>query len=133
MELVTANPTTLSYDGAISEGPEDAEDRRDSEISDTEGAWFRARWHFSFDTYYDPENDSFSARRVFNDDRRILGAVWPLHPHRDVEGITCVAEGLFGHVDNVGGAYGPLPRARRSACRSVQARCTQSGTLRMTS
>ena len=83
--------------------------RRDREIHDTEGGWFRARWHFSFDTYRDPENDSFGAMRVFNDDRLIPGAVWPLHPHRDVEGLTYVVEGLFGHQDNVGGAYGPLP------------------------
>jgi redox-sensitive bicupin YhaK (pirin superfamily) len=83
--------------------------RRDSEIHDTEGGWFRARWHFSFDTYRDPDNDSFGAMRVFNDDRLIPGAVWPLHPHRDVEGLTYVVEGLFGHQDNVGGAFGPLP------------------------
>ena len=83
--------------------------RRDSEIHDVEGGWFRARWHFSFDTYSDPEYDSFGAMRVFNDDRLIPGAVWPLHPHRDVEGLTYVVEGLFGHQDSVGGAFGPLP------------------------
>jgi redox-sensitive bicupin YhaK (pirin superfamily) len=83
--------------------------RRDADIFDTEGGWFRARWHFSFDSYRDPENDSFGAMRVFNDDRLIPGAVWPLHPHRDVEGLTYVVEGTFGHEDNVGGAFGPLP------------------------
>ena len=83
--------------------------RRDSEIHDEQGGWFRARWHFSFDTYRDPENDSFGAMRVFNDDRLIPGAVWPLHPHRDVEGLTYVVEGTFGHQDSVGGAFGPLP------------------------
>ena len=83
--------------------------RRDSEIHDVSGGWFRARWHFSFDTYQDPENDSFGAMRVFNDDRLVPGAVWPLHPHRDVEGLTYVVEGLFGHEDNVGGPFGPLP------------------------
>jgi quercetin 2,3-dioxygenase len=83
--------------------------RRDAEIHRTEGGWFSARWHFSFDDYQDPENDSFGAMRVFNDDRLIAGAVWPLHPHRDVEGLTYVVEGLFGHEDNVGGPPGPLP------------------------
>ena len=83
--------------------------RRDKDIYDTEGGWFRARWHFSFDEYSDPENDNFGAMRVFNDDRLIAGAIWPMHPHRDIEGITYVAEGSFGHEDNVGGAYGPLP------------------------
>lgn len=83
--------------------------RRDSEIYDTEGGWYRARWHFSFDRYRDPENDSFGAMRVFNDDRLVPGAVWPLHPHQDIEGLTYVVEGLFGHEDSVGGDYGPLP------------------------
>jgi redox-sensitive bicupin YhaK (pirin superfamily) len=83
--------------------------RRDADIHDVSGDWFRARWHFSFDDYRDPENDSFGAMRVFNDDRLIPGAIWPLHPHRDVEGLTYVVEGLFGHQDNVGGAFGPLP------------------------
>ncbi len=83
--------------------------RRDSEIHEVEGGWFHARWHFSFDTYRDPENDGFGAMRVFNDDRLIPGAVWPLHPHRDVEGLTYVVEGTFGHEDNVGGPFGPLP------------------------
>ena len=83
--------------------------RRDSEIHEVEGGWFHARWHFSFDTYSDPENDGFGAMRVFNDDRLIPGAVWPLHPHRDVEGLTYVVEGTFGHEDNVGGPFGPLP------------------------
>jgi redox-sensitive bicupin YhaK (pirin superfamily) len=82
--------------------------RRDREISDVDGEWFRARWHFSFDTYYDPEYMSFGTMRVFNDDRLIPGAIWPLHPHRDIEGLTYVVEGTFRHEDNVGGAPGPL-------------------------
>jgi redox-sensitive bicupin YhaK (pirin superfamily) len=97
--------------------------RRDSQIYDTEGGWFRARWHFSFDQYRDPENDSFGAMRVFNDDRLIPGAVWPMHPHRDVEGLTYVVEGTFGHEDNVGGAFGPLPAG------SVQRMTLGSGAL----
>jgi redox-sensitive bicupin YhaK (pirin superfamily) len=48
--------------------------RRDADIHDVEGGWFRARWHFSFDRYRDPENDGFGAMRVFNDDRLIPGA-----------------------------------------------------------
>jgi hypothetical protein len=97
--------------------------RQDKQIHDTHGEWFRARWHFSFDTYRDPENDSFGAMRVFNDDRLIPGAVWPLHPHRDVEGLTYVVEGTFRHQDNVGGAPGPLPAG------SVQRMTLGSGAL----
>jgi quercetin 2,3-dioxygenase len=83
--------------------------RRDREISDVDGGWFRARWHYSFDTYYDSEYVSFGTLRVFNDDRLVPGAIWPMHPHRDVEGLTYVVEGSFGHQDDVGGDYGPLP------------------------
>jgi redox-sensitive bicupin YhaK (pirin superfamily) len=97
--------------------------RRDAEIHDREGGWFRARWHFSFDDYRDPENDGFGAMRVFNDDRLVPGAVWPLHPHRDIEGLTYVVEGSFGHKDSVGGPFGPLPAG------SVQRMTLGSGAL----
>jgi quercetin 2,3-dioxygenase len=83
--------------------------RRDAEISDVDGGWFRARWHFSFDTYRDPDYVRFGTLRVFNDDRLVPGAIWPMHPHRDIEGLTYVVEGLFRHEDDVGGDPGPLP------------------------
>jgi redox-sensitive bicupin YhaK (pirin superfamily) len=83
--------------------------RRDHEINDVDGGWFRARWHYSFDTYVDPEYVQFGTLRVFNDDRLVPGAVWPMHPHRDIEGLTYVVEGSFRHQDDVGGAPGPLP------------------------
>ncbi len=83
--------------------------RRDAEISDVDGGWFRARWHFSFDTYHDPEYMGFGTLRVFNDDRLRPGAIWPMHPHRDIEGLTYVVEGTFRHQDDVGGPPGPLP------------------------
>jgi len=83
--------------------------RRDAEISDVDGGWFRARWHYSFDSYFDPDYVQFGTLRVFNDDRLVPGAIWPMHPHRDIEGLTYVVEGLFRHQDDVGGAPGPLP------------------------
>lgn len=83
--------------------------RRDDEIPDIDGEWFRARWHYSFDRYHDPEYMGFGTLRVFNDDRLIPGAIWPMHPHRDIEGLTYVVEGLFRHQDDVGGPPGPLP------------------------
>jgi redox-sensitive bicupin YhaK (pirin superfamily) len=83
--------------------------RTDDQINDVDGDWFRARWHYSFDSYHDPAYMSFGTMRVFNDDRLVPGAIWPMHPHRDVEGLTYVVEGLFRHQDDVGGAPGPLP------------------------
>jgi redox-sensitive bicupin YhaK (pirin superfamily) len=52
---------------------------------------------------------TFGTLRVFNDDRLVPGAIWPMHPHRDIEGLTYVVEGSFRHQDDVGGPPGPLP------------------------
>jgi hypothetical protein len=76
--------------------------RRDNEIYATDGGWFQARWHFSFDHYRDPRQMGVGALRVFNDDRLQPGAVWPMHPHRDIESCTYVVEGLFAHEDSLG-------------------------------
>ena len=76
--------------------------RRDSEIYSADGGWYQARWHFSFDQYRDPEQMGVGPLRVFNDDRLQPGAVWPLHPHRDIESCTYVAEGHFAHDDSLG-------------------------------
>ncbi len=82
--------------------------RRKDEIYHKEGGWFAANWHFSFDEYYDPQNMGFGTLRVFNDDRLVPGAVWPMHPHRDIEGLTYVVEGTFKHADSLGNG-GVLP------------------------
>jgi len=82
--------------------------RQRDEIYRKEGGWFSAAWHFSFDEYYDPDNTGFGTLRVFNDDRLTPGAVWPMHPHRDVEGLTYVVEGTFEHRDSLGNG-GILP------------------------
>jgi redox-sensitive bicupin YhaK (pirin superfamily) len=66
------------------------------------GGWFDARWHFSFDRYRDPENDGVGALRVFNDDRIMPGAEWPLHPHQDIESNTYIVSGDFLHADSLG-------------------------------
>ncbi|MDQ6714452.1 MAG: pirin family protein, partial [Candidatus Dormibacteraeota bacterium] len=76
--------------------------RRDREIHREEGGWFQARWHFSFDRYRDPRQMGVGPLRVFNHDRLAPGAIWPMHPHADVEGITYVWKGTFGHADSLG-------------------------------
>lgn len=83
--------------------------RRDPEIYEKEGDWFHARWHFSFDEYRDPAWVSFGSLRVLNDDRLVPGVAWPMHPHRDIEGLTYVVEGTFRHADDLGGDYLVLP------------------------
>jgi quercetin 2,3-dioxygenase len=76
--------------------------RPDASIYAANGDWFKARWHFSFDEYYDPSNMRVGLLRVFNHDTLIPGAAWPLHPHRNIEGITYVVDGHFEHADSLG-------------------------------
>jgi redox-sensitive bicupin YhaK (pirin superfamily) len=63
---------------------------------------FQGRWHFSFGDNYDPEHMQFGTLRVFNDDTLSPGAVWPLHPHDNIEVVTYCAEGEFRHADQHG-------------------------------
>ncbi len=80
--------------------------RKADEIYQAEGeimnGTFHGRWHFSFGEYYDPRYERFGTLRVFNDDTLSPGAVWPLHPHRDIEVVTYCAAGEFRHADEHG-------------------------------
>jgi redox-sensitive bicupin YhaK (pirin superfamily) len=76
--------------------------RPDRAIHRIDGGWFKARWHFSFDRYNDPNNIGIGTLRVFNHDTLVPGAAWPMHPHRDIEGITYVVSGHFEHADSLG-------------------------------
>jgi quercetin 2,3-dioxygenase len=83
--------------------------RPDRAIYKIDGGWFRARWHFSFDRYMDANNMGIGTLRVFNHDTLVPGAVWPMHPHRDIEGITFVVAGEFEHKDSLGNGGVLLP------------------------
>ncbi len=76
--------------------------RPERSIYRIDGGWFKARWHFSFDRYNDPNNMGIGTLRVFNHDTLVPGADWPMHPHRDIEGITYVVSGHFEHADSLG-------------------------------
>lgn len=76
--------------------------RRGSEIHHEDGGWFQAHWHFSFGHYRHPHWMGVGPLRVFNHDRLEPGAIWPMHPHADVEGITYVWKGMFRHADSLG-------------------------------
>src|SRR2546422_503405 len=67
-----------------------------------DGGTCHGRWHFSFDRYFDPRWMRFGTLRVFNDDTLTPGAVWPLHPHREIEVVTYCAGGEFRHEDENG-------------------------------
>jgi quercetin 2,3-dioxygenase len=67
-----------------------------------ENGTFSGKWHFSFDEYYDLGYMQFGNLRVFNDDTLSPGAVWPLHPHHNIEVVTYCAAGEFRHADEHG-------------------------------
>jgi redox-sensitive bicupin YhaK (pirin superfamily) len=76
--------------------------RRAGTIHHERGGWFDARWHFSFGGYVDREHVGIGPLRVFNDDRIVAGAEWPMHPHADIESLTWVVSGHFSHADSLG-------------------------------
>ena len=64
--------------------------------------WLKARHHFSFAGYHDPQRMGWGALRVWNDDEIAAGRGFPAHPHADMEIITYVREGAITHEDSLG-------------------------------
>lgn len=64
--------------------------------------WLKARHHFSFANYYDPENMGWGPIRVWNDDEIAPNSGFPPHPHADMEIITYVRTGAITHEDSLG-------------------------------
>jgi redox-sensitive bicupin YhaK (pirin superfamily) len=64
--------------------------------------WLKARHHFSFARYYDPDRLGHGALRVWNDDEIAPNTGFPPHPHSDMEIITYVRQGAITHEDSLG-------------------------------
>jgi len=64
--------------------------------------WLKARHHFSFANYHDPQNMGWGPIRVWNDDEIAPNSGFPPHPHADMEIITYVREGAITHQDSLG-------------------------------
>ncbi|HEY9412615.1 MAG TPA: pirin family protein [Jiangellaceae bacterium] len=62
-----------------------------------------SRHSFSFGPHYDPSNVGFGLLVVSNDDLVQPGSGYPTHPHRDVEIVTWVLDGVLVHRDSTGG------------------------------
>lgn len=66
--------------------------------------WLKARHHFSFADYYDPNRIGWGRLRVWNDDEIAPQSGFPPHPHANMEIITYVREGAISHRDSLGNA-----------------------------
>lgn len=64
--------------------------------------WLKAKHHFSFASYYDPERLGWGAIRVWNDDEIAANTGFPPHPHANMEIITYVRQGAITHEDSLG-------------------------------
>jgi redox-sensitive bicupin YhaK (pirin superfamily) len=64
--------------------------------------WLKARHHFSFASYYDPDNMGWGPIRVWNDDEIAPKSGFPPHPHADMEIVTYVRQGAITHQDSLG-------------------------------
>jgi hypothetical protein len=64
--------------------------------------WLKAKHHFSFASYRDPERMGWGSLRVWNDDEIQPHTGFPPHPHSDMEIITYVRNGAITHKDSLG-------------------------------
>ena len=78
-------------------------DRRPfDKLGGADHGWLKAKHHFSFASYYDPQKMGWGALRVWNDDEIAANTGFPPHPHSDMEIITYVRSGAITHQDSLG-------------------------------
>jgi redox-sensitive bicupin YhaK (pirin superfamily) len=71
-------------------------------LGQADHGWLKARHHFSFGGYDNPDRVQWGGLRVWNDDEIAAGSGFPLHPHAEMEIITYVREGAITHQDSLG-------------------------------
>src|SRR5689334_12382079 len=72
-----------------------------NELGGADHGWLRAKHHFSFARYWNPERMGWGALRVWNDDEIAADSGFPPHPHEEMEIITFVREGAITHADSM--------------------------------
>ncbi len=82
--------------------------RKSNERGHVKIDWLESRHTFSFGDFYDSNHMSFRSLRVINEDHVAPGSGFGAHPHRDMEILTYVLDGVLEHKDNLG--HGSLIR-----------------------
>ena len=78
------------------------EKRSFQSLGGADHGWLKAKHHFSFANYHDPNRMGWGALRVWNDDEIAAQSGFPPHPHSDMEIITYVRQGAITHQDSLG-------------------------------
>ena len=73
-----------------------------NKLGGADHGWLKARHHFSFASYHDPDKMGHGSLRVWNDDEIAPNSGFPAHPHANMEIITYVREGAITHQDSMG-------------------------------
>jgi quercetin 2,3-dioxygenase len=71
-------------------------------LGSADHGWLKARYHFSFSDYRNPDRMRFGKLRVINDDIVKAGHGFDMHPHDNMEIITFVRSGAISHKDSAG-------------------------------
>ena len=78
------------------------EHRPFSGLGAADHGWLKAKHHFSFGGYRDPDRIGFGDLRVWNDNEIAPKSGFPAHPHANMEIVTYVREGAITHQDSLG-------------------------------
>ena len=73
-----------------------------TKLGGADHGWLKAKHHFSFARYYDPDRLGWGAIRVWNDDEIAPNTGFPPHAHANMEIITYVRDGAITHEDSMG-------------------------------
>ncbi len=79
--------------------------RRANERGKFDFGWLKTSHSFSFGQYYDPEHIHFGNLRVINEDFVEADKGFGTHPHKDMEIITYMVDGVLKHKDSMGNEY----------------------------
>jgi quercetin 2,3-dioxygenase len=71
-------------------------------LGSADHGWLKAKHHFSFAEYRDPDRMNWGSMRVWNDDTIEPQTGFPPHSHKDMEIITYVRRGAITHEDSLG-------------------------------